>query len=130
MKFEAIASELKLNIGETDTPILYLDCNQIANLLRISGETLLKYLRYSNQKTGIDSEGFISETIIEKLGSLYEELSFNFFPMAHSDKPLAHLQIMDRDKITHLNDILSNLQNKYARANEEALLAIEMLLKI
>ncbi len=58
-------------------------------------------------KTLRDDPAFgLSDDEIRKVDDVFAELSNNFFPMAHSNEPLARLQIIERESIAKAIDFL------------------------
>jgi hypothetical protein len=55
---------------------------------------------------------------IEKIDSVFRELSDNFFPMAHSNEPLRRLQIVDKDEYRRVGEGLLRLSRIGEEANE------------
>ena len=77
---------------------------ETANFLLRCGDSLLKYVEYSNNQIGPDSEAFLSANEIQKIDSLFRELGDNFFPMAHTTEPLRNLKIVNEWQYENLNN--------------------------
>jgi len=84
---------------------------QVANFLQISCESLLNYIQNSNEKLAEDDPGYINPVAIDKIQSFFYELSTNFFPVAHTDSPLASLRIVDRERIHQIGNTLNELRH-------------------
>jgi hypothetical protein len=58
-------------------------------------------------KTLRDDPAFgLSDDVMRKVDKIFAELSDNFFPMSHSNKPLVELQIIERESIAKAVDFL------------------------
>jgi hypothetical protein len=95
MTIQLISAQLK-EISQTFNRDTVSMCPyETANFLLRCGETLLKYVEYSNNQIGPDSEAFLSASDMGKIDSLFRELGDNFFPMAHTTEPLRNLKIVN-----------------------------------
>lgn len=112
-----ISLHLKRSIEDKHTDTLDLSPWEIAEFLNICQRSLSAYICYANEQLGPDSEAYIPITELEKIDSIFRELTDNFFPMAHSNESLRRLQIVDKDEY---NRIAANLV-RLSRVGEEAL---------
>jgi hypothetical protein len=53
----------------------------------------------------------LSDEEIRTIDGVFAELADNFFPMAHSNKPLGALQIVERESIARTIDFSNQLEN-------------------
>ena len=53
----------------------------------------------------------LSDEEIRTIDGVFAELADNFFPMAHSNKPLGVLEIAERESIARTIDFLNQLEN-------------------
>ena len=116
MNLESIGSELKAAIACETGQNANIRALHSVTLLRISGDALLNYLRYSNDKLGVNSDGYISREYIETIASLFGELNDNFFAIAHSNEPLRNLRIIELEKLR----LAQNIANTLAHRMEES----------
>jgi hypothetical protein len=112
MNLESIGSELKAAIASNTGQNAGLRALHSVTLLRISGDAFLNYLRYSNDKLGMNSDGYISQEYIERIDSLFRELNDNFFAMAHSNEPLQDLRIIELRKLRLAQDMANALADR------------------
>jgi hypothetical protein len=99
---------------------------EIANFLRINRDALWGYIENSNEQLGEGALGYINPIAVDKILSILSELIDNFFPMAHTDRPLGQLKIVDLEKIREIEYILNGLR----RAEEEKLMLNHELSRI
>ncbi len=116
MHLNEISLELKRSIEDNRADTLDLSPGEIAGFLNICRRSLNEYIIHANQQLGPDSEAYIPNLELEKIDSIFRELSDNFFPMAHSNESLRRLQIVDKDKYHRIADGLLRL----SRLGEEA----------
>lgn len=98
MEIKNISLHLKQSIQNEHANTLDLSPGEVAGFLNICGRSLCEYIRHANEQLGADSEAYILIKELEKIDSIFRELTDNFFPMAHSNEPLRHLQIVDKDE--------------------------------
>lgn len=117
MDLKSISLHFKQSIEEKNTDELELSPWEIAGFLNICHKSLHTYICYANEQLGPDSEAYIPISELEKIDSIFRELTDNFFPMAHSNESLRRLQIVDKDEYHRVLEGLSRL----SRVGEEAL---------
>jgi hypothetical protein len=106
MKLQQIGVQLAQVTAQCEGETLNMGAYQIAEFLRVSGEALISYIHNSNNQIGKDAEGHLNSIEIEKIHSIFKELSDNFFPMAHTNEPLRKLKIVETDKYRLLENFL------------------------
>lgn len=116
MELSNISLRLKQSLQQNDTKILDLSSGEVAGFLEICHQALCGYVSYANTQLSSDSEAFISVAEIEKIDSVFRELTNNFFPMAHSNENLRYLQIVNKTEYRHVVEGLSHLK----RVGEDA----------
>lgn len=116
MELKNISLHLKQSIEDNHAATLDLSPWEIAGFLNICHRSLYAYISHANEQLGSDSEAYIPITELEKIDSIFRELTDNFFPMAHSNEPLRRLQIVDKDEYHRVADGLLRL----SRVGEEA----------
>ena len=116
MELKNISLYLKQSIEDNNADTLDLSPWEIAGFLNICHRSLYAYISHANEQLGSDSEAYIPITELEKIDSIFRELTDNFFPMAHSNEPLRRLQIVDKDEYHRVADGLLRL----SRVGEEA----------
>ena len=109
MELSNISLNLKQSLRQNDSETLNLSPGEIAGFLEICRQALCGYVCYANAQLGSGSEAFLPVTEIEKIDSVFRELTDNFFPMAHSNEKLRHLQIVDKTEYRHVMEGLSHL---------------------
>jgi hypothetical protein len=92
--------------------------DKIMDILDISCKSLCGYVRYSNELNKNNPEFIISDEQIETIKSVFKELLDNFYPMAHSNKPLRDLQIIDKEGFLQLKNEMKNFENYCINTNE------------
>jgi hypothetical protein len=102
MEIKNISLNLKQSIQGNQVQTLDLSPGEIAGFLDICRISLCKYICHANEQLGADSEAYIPIIEIEKIDSIFRELSDNFFPMAHSNESLRRLQIVDKVEYHHI----------------------------
>lgn len=117
MDLKSISLHFKQSIEEKNTDTLDLSPWEIAGFLNICHKSLHAYICHANEQLGLDSEAYIPISELEKIDSIFRELTDNFFPMAHSNESLRRLQIVDKDEYHRVLEGLSRL----SRVGEEAL---------
>jgi hypothetical protein len=116
MELSNISLNLKQSLQQNDSETLDLSPGEIAGFLEICRQALCDYVCYANAQLDSDSEAFLPVTEIEKIDSVFRELTNNFFPMAHSNEQLRRLQIVDKTEYRNVMEGLSHL----ARVGEDA----------
>jgi len=111
MDFTNINISLKRAMQENECAALQLSPWQIAGLLDIFRESLCGYVKNANEQLGAHAEAYISAVELEKIDSIFRELTDNFFPMAHSNEPLRRLQIVDKQEFDHVRNRLLDLSH-------------------
>ena len=84
----------------------------IAALLDDCVNALKSYITVANSEVGIESEAYVPVHVIEQVGSVFKELSDNFFPMAHTTSPLRYLQIVDARELRQFHMECENLSRE------------------
>jgi methyl-accepting chemotaxis protein len=112
MYIEDISTELKYELQVFNQDVLMMSPYQIANFLIVCKEALLKYIEFSNQQLGQESQGYFGKDESKKINSLFRELGDNFFPMAHTNQRLGQLKIIDSDRGERLRDSFNELRNQ------------------
>ena len=110
MNVENISLYLKQSIMDEHANTLSLSPWAIAGFLDICRRSLYGYITQANEQLGTDSEAYISTTELEKIDSVFRELSDNFFPMAHSNMPLRNLQIVDKVEFNRIKNSLEHMK--------------------
>jgi hypothetical protein len=108
MELEIISAQLKEKLQRHNGNTLAMCPWETADLLLKCGETLLKYLQFSNNQIGPNSEAILSASDMGKIDSLFRELGDNFFPMAHTTEPLRNLRIVNASQYADLNNRVEN----------------------
>jgi hypothetical protein len=105
----ALCLKLKQRIPlEKNALNIYPD--KIMDILDISYQSLCGYIEYSNQLNVNNPELIINHEQIETIKSVFKELLDNFYPMAHSNKPLRDLQIIDKAGFLQLINDMKSLE--------------------
>ena len=108
MTIQLISAQLK-EISQTFNRDTVSMCPyETANFLLRCGETLLKYVECSNNQIGPDSDAFLSANEMQKIDSLFRELGYNFFPMAHTTEPLRNLKIVNAYEYENIKNRAEN----------------------
>ena len=76
--------------------------DKIMDILDVSCQSLCEYVKYSNKLNEGNPESLVSNEQIETIKSVFKELLDNFYPMAHTNKPLRELQIIDKESFLRL----------------------------
>jgi len=108
MKLDIISIQLKEKLQSFNTDTVSMCPWQTADFLLYCGETLIKYIEYSNKQLEPDSDAFLSKSEITKISGLFKELGDNFFPMAHTTAPLRDLKIVNARAYENLNYRVEN----------------------
>jgi len=111
MELKNINLHLKQSIEGEHADALDLSPGEIAGFLQICHTALHAYICHANEQLGSDSEACISKKEIEKIESIFRELTDNFFPMAHSNKSLRQLQIVDKREYQQVIEDLLRLNS-------------------
>lgn len=111
MDLKNISLHLKQSIMDEHANTLSLSPWAIAGFLDICRGSLYGYITQANEQLGTDSEAYISRTELEKIDSVFRELSDNFFPMAHSNMPLRDLQIVNKSEFERIQSNLAHMEN-------------------
>ncbi len=83
----------------------------VAGFLEICHKILQEYIAYANYQLGDDKASHITPAELEKIDSVFKELTENFFPMAHTDTPLARLHIVNSEKARHVRHLFDNISS-------------------
>ena len=118
MDLKNISLHLKQSIMDQHDNTLSLSPWAIAGFLDICRRSLYGYISNANEQLGTDSEAYISVAELEKIDSVFCELSNNFFPMAHSNMPLRDLQIVDKSEFERIKSNLVHMENINNTINE------------
>ena len=125
MKLDIISIQLKEKLQSFNTDTVSMCPWQTADFLLRCGETLIKYIEYSNKQLEPDSDAFLSKSEISKISGLFKELGDNFFPMAHTTAPLRDLKIVNArayDNLTYrVEALLLNITNSSEIALAESI---------
>lgn len=111
MDLKNISLHLKQSIMDQHANTLSLSPWAVAGFLDICRRSLCGYISHANEQLGTDSEAYISTTELEKIDSVFRELSDNFFPMAHSNMPLRDLQIVNKSEFERIQSNLAHMEN-------------------
>lgn len=117
MKFKDTNLLLKQSLEGNHLDTLDLSPWEIAGFLSICHKSLHAYISHANEQLGPDSDAYISAIEIEKIESIFRELTDNFFPMDHSNESLRRLQIVDKEEYESIVAGLLSL----SRLGEEAI---------
>jgi hypothetical protein len=109
MEIKNISHKLKQSIQKNQAETLDLSPGEIAGFLEICRLSLREYIYHANEQVGPDSEAYIPSIELEKIDSIFRELTDNFFPMAHSNESLRRLQIVDKDEYRRVMEGLLHL---------------------
>jgi hypothetical protein len=118
MELKNINLNLRRAIQENQRDALELSPWQIAGFLEVCRRSLHDHVRNANEQLGINSEAYIPLTELEKIDSIFRELTDNFFPMAHSNEPLRDLQIVDKEKLRRVQNLLLHLNDVWRQTHE------------
>lgn len=88
MSLKNININLKQKIQQSSDETLMLSPWEIAGFLAVCNQALHSFVLNANAQLGEDSEAYMTVAEIEKIDSIFRELSDNFFPMAHSNEPV------------------------------------------
>lgn len=110
MELSNISLNLKQSLQRNDAKILDLSPGEVAGFLEMCHQALCGYVFYANAQLSPDSEAVLSVADIEKIDSVFRELTNNFFPMAHSTENLRYLQIVNKTEYRHVVEGLSHLK--------------------
>ena len=106
MGLQQIGTELNEALSQFELGAHNMSPDEVALFLRISSEALVNYIRSSNDQLGEDAMGFVPPVEIDKIYFIFRELIDNFFPMAHTNRPLGELRIFEMDKIRMVGMLL------------------------
>ena len=110
MDIGAICQNLKQKIPlEKNALNIYPDI--IMDILDVSCQSLCEYVKYSNKLNEGNPESLVSNEQVETIKSVFKELLDNFYPMAHTNKPLRELQIIDKESFLRLKNDIQCYQN-------------------
>lgn len=109
MQLHDISINLRDNLQAFNQNPLMMSPYEIANFLKFCNDALLNYVQYSNSQLSQELQGYVSEDDAEKINALFQELSDNFFPMAHTDTRLGLLKIIESRKLYELNEQLREM---------------------
>ena len=118
MELKKISLNLKHSITHNNQNILDYSPYIVAEFLDIYSKILQSYICYANEQLGEDSEAYISKNELEKIDSLFRELTDNFFPMAHTPSPFRDLQIVEKEKFRDFQKLLNEFIKQNQRTNE------------
>lgn len=118
MDLKNISLHLKQSIMDEHANTLSLSPWAIAGFLDICRRSLCGYISHANEQLGTDSEAYISATELEKIDSVFRELSDNFFPMAHSNMPLRDLQIVNKGELERVKSNIAHMENINITTNQ------------
>ncbi len=112
MEINDINLALKSQIPKRQIDALELNPYEIAAFLQMSSQALCQYIAYANKQIGEKSDGYISPRDIQNISDIFKELYDNFFPMAHSNEPLANVKIIEIDRIYLILNTLNKLRDE------------------
>ena len=118
MELKSISLNLKHSIQQNHSATLDLSPGEIAGFLDVCRQALHGYVCHANAQLGSDSDALLSIKELEKIDSVFRELTDNFFPMAHSNEPLRKLQIVDKAEYQRVLQQLSYLITMGHEVNE------------
>ena len=118
MELKSISLNLKHSIQQNHSATLGLSPGEIAGFLDVCRQALHGYVCHANAQLGSDSDALLSIKELEKIDSVFRELTDNFFPMAHSNEHLRNLQIVDKTEYVRVIDGLSRLTRMGDEARE------------
>ena len=118
MRIQEIGIELNEALGQLQRNAQNMCPYEVASFLNISREALVKYIRNSNDQLGEDALGFVPPIEIEKIDSIFRALIDDFFPMAHTNRPLGELKIIEIDKIRMIEMFLLESNEIEARRRD------------
>ncbi len=104
--------EMRNFIENAPSNTLELNAYQVANFLDIAGRILIENLKAGGDKNSFDPDSTFSDSELKLIGSVFKELSDNFFPMAHSQKPLRDLEIKEKGDMASLKSLMGGAQYK------------------
>jgi len=116
MDLKNINIQLKQSIERDHVDTIDPSPWEIAGFLSICHRSLHAYIAHANEQLGIESEAYIPPIEVEKIESIFRELTDNFFPMAHSNESLRRLQIVNKEEYERIVAGLLSL----SRLGEEA----------
>jgi hypothetical protein len=102
MRIQEIGIVLNEALGHLQRDAQNMRPDEIALFLRISSEALVNYICNSNEQLAEDAPGYINPTVMEKIRSIFSELSNNLFSMADTNGPLEQLKIIDRERLNQI----------------------------
>ncbi len=111
MELIDINIKLKNSIQNGPTAHQNLSPYEIAGFLHICHEALQGYISHANYELGDDNTAHITPAQLEKIDSIFAELIQNFFPMAHTNTPLARLHIVNSEKARHVRHLFDNISS-------------------
>lgn len=110
MDLAALCLNLKQRIPiEKNALEIYPD--KIFDILDVSCKSLCEYIIYSNKLNKNNPELIINNEQLETIKSVFKELMDNFYPMAHTNKPLRKLQIIDKESFLTLKNEIECYRN-------------------
>lgn len=112
MQIQDINLALKSQMPKRQIDALELSPYDIAAFLQMSSQALCQYIAYANEQIGERADGYISPREIQNISAIFKELYDNFFPMAHTNEPLAKVKIIEIDQILLVLDSLNKLRNE------------------
>ncbi len=97
---------------------LDLNAYQIANFLNIAGIILVENLKREANKSPNDTGYIFNDFEFELIESIFKELSDNFFPMAHSQKPLRDIEIKEKQDVADLRSLIEVTEYKMGEMSD------------
>lgn len=106
------------NHSKNTIKTLDLNAYQIAHLLRLTRSIILAVSDKSEFAEKVLEKASTSHIELNQAEDLLKELSDNFFPMAHSPKPLRDLEIKDKEDVAKFKGLLKDAQYKIEDISE------------
>lgn len=98
--------------------------DDLAYFLRIFREISNSLFEILRDDTGLATNR-LSDDEMRKVDGVFAELANNFFPMAHTNRPLAELQIIEREVITQAVGFLRFTEGRLLEELRRQLLQLE-----
>ncbi len=118
MSLSTISADLKRGLIGGHDSALNLSAYEVAGFLGICKHALIDYINHSNGQNDCSPTSFVTLEEIRMIDSIFQELIENFFPMAHTEKPLRDLKIIDVEGFVRVRDEINRLANICTSANE------------
>jgi hypothetical protein len=107
MSLEKICNSTKSRLDEIEErfPTFWnnLNADDVVVILRIVSEQFSAVHDLVRENEDIDQKKILSQEQMQKIMGLFQELSDNFFPMAHTQEPLGRLKIINGEEGNRLH---------------------------